>query len=105
MHEKLANRNHRVFVSAASIWEIAIKTRRGRLIIRGSPAKMIEANGFLPLPVSPSHGELAGSLSWAHADPFDRMLVAQALEEDLVLVHADSQIRSFPKVSQLWAQT
>jgi PIN domain nuclease of toxin-antitoxin system len=104
VRDMLANREHQVFVSAASPWEMAIKARRGRLIFRGSPAKMIEENGFLPLPITPEHGERAGSLPWEHADPFDRMLVAQALEEDLVLVHADTTIRTYGVVSQLWAR-
>lgn len=100
----IADPENQVYVSAASPWEIAIKARRGRLAFRGSPASMIEANGFLPLSITPAHGELAGSLSWDHADPFDRMLVAQALEERLVLVHSDAQIRDYGGVSQLWAR-
>lgn len=100
----IANPRNQVFVSAVSPWEMAIKARRGKLRYEGSAVAMIEANGFLPLPIDPSHGEAAGSLDWSHLDPFDRMLVAQAQTEGLVLVHADENIRAYEGVSQLWAR-
>ena len=99
----IANAENTVFVSAASIWEIAIKAARGKLTCAGSPAAAIAANGFQPLPITPLHAETAGALSWAHSDPFDRMLVAQAQTESLILVHADSIISAYP-VQQLWAR-
>lgn len=99
----IADIDNRVFVSAASPWEIAIKAKKGKLRFTGSPAALIEANGFLPLAISPAHAEAAGSLAWDHADPFDRVLVVQAQHERLVLVHADAHIRVFPGVTQMWA--
>jgi PIN domain nuclease of toxin-antitoxin system len=99
----IADVDNRVFVSAASPWEIAIKARRGKLRFTGSPAALIGANGFLPLAISPTHAEAAGSLEWDHADPFDRVLVVQARDERLVLVHADANIRVFAGVTQMWA--
>ena len=99
----IADPSNDVFVSAASSWEIAIKRRKGKLTFRGSPSKLITANGFRPLSISPEQGELAGSLAWSHADPFDRMLVCQAQDLGLVLVHADATIRAYAGVSQLWA--
>jgi PIN domain nuclease of toxin-antitoxin system len=95
--------DNRVFVSAASPWEVAIKARKGKLRFTGSAAALIEANGFLPLAISPAHAEAAGLLAWFHADPFDRVLVVQARQERLVLVHADANIRAFTGVTQLWA--
>ena len=100
----IADSKNQVFVSAISPWELAIKARIGKLRFEGSAASMIEANGFRPLPILPSHGEAAGMLEWEHADPFDRMLVAQAQAEGLVLVHADENIRRFRDVTQLWAR-
>lgn len=100
----IANPENDVFVSAASPWEMAIKARKGKLAFSGSPCRMIDDNGFLPLPISPEHGEAAGSLEWEHSDPFDRLLVVQALREELVLVHADTEIRAYKAVSQLWAR-
>ena len=99
----IANTDNGVFVSAASPWEIAIKARKGKLRFSGSSAALIEANGFLPLAISPAHAEAAGSLAWGHTDPFDRVLVVQAQHERLVLVHADANIRAFPGVTQMWA--
>ena len=102
--EALAHPSNRVFVSAATPWEIAIKARKGKLRFKGAPEALIEANGFLPLPIQPAHGAAAGMLEWTHPDPFDRMLVVQARMENLVLVHADSAIRGFDGVSHLWAR-
>jgi PIN domain nuclease of toxin-antitoxin system len=99
----IADGDNRVFVSAASPWEIAIKARKGKLRFGGSVVALIEANGFLPLAISPAHAEGAGSLTWDHADPFDRVLVVQARDERLVLVHADGNIRLFAGVTQMWA--
>lgn len=99
----IADADNRVFVSAASPWEIAIKARKGKLRFKGSPAALINANGFLPLAISPAHAEAAGFLRWNHPDPFDRVLVVQAQRERLVLVHADANIRAFAGVTQLWA--
>jgi PIN domain nuclease of toxin-antitoxin system len=101
--EAIADGDNRVFVSAASPLEIAIKSRKGKLRFKGSPAALIDANGFLPLSISPAHGEAAGSLAWAHPDPFDRILVVQARSERLVFVHADPVIRRVDGLTQLWA--
>lgn len=99
----LADAGNRIFVSAATPWEIAIKTRKGRFAFRGPLDRLIEGNGFRPLPIEPAHGILAGSLEWKHPDPFDRVIVAQAMSGNLVLVHADRAIREFDRVAQLWA--
>lgn len=78
-----------VYVSAASAWEIAIKARSGKLdpgpLLPGFGAE-IERQGFMPLSITPDHAERAGLLAPVHADPFDRMLVAQAQAENLRLV-------------------
>lgn len=100
----IADPANRVFVSAATIWEIAIKSRKGKLDFAGSPAEAIERNGFLALPIWPAHAESAGALAWDHPDPFDRMLVAQAQAERMTLVHADPIIAAFKPLSQFWAR-
>jgi len=100
----IADPVNRIFVSAASIWEIAIKTAKGKLRFGGQAAAVIARNGFLPLPISPDHAEVAGFLEWAHPDPFDRMLVAQAQCDGLVLVHADRVIDGYKSVPQMWAR-
>lgn len=90
-----------IFISAVSIWEIAIKRRLGRLPFEGSPTANIARNGFLPLAILPEHAERAGDLPLLHADPFDRLLIAQAQSTGMTLVTVDPHIRRYP-VAQLW---
>lgn len=101
--EVIAGPANNVFVSAVSIWEIAIKRRLNKLAFRGSPVAAIAANGFLELPVLPIDAESAGDLAWQHNDPFDRMLVAQAGRLGFTLVTADAAVRAWAGVAQLWA--
>jgi len=100
----IADPQNNVYVSAASIWEIAIKSAKGKLRFTGTPSTAIERNGFLPLSITPAHAEIAGLLEWSHPDPFDRMLVAQARTDNMILVHADSIIQTYRQVPQLWAR-
>lgn len=90
-----------VFISAASVWEIAIKRRLGKLTFHGSASAAIGANGFHELPIMPLDAEDAGTLVWPHNDPFDRLLVAQAMRLGFVLLTADQAIRTFAGVAQL----
>ncbi len=91
----IADPAHQVFVSAVSIWE--------KLAFDGSPAAMIGANGFFELVVTPADGELAGGLDWAHKDPFDQLLVAQAIRVGAVFMTADAAVRAFGGVAVFWA--
>ncbi len=84
-----------VFVSAASVWEIAIKRSLGRLEAPDNLGEEVISAGFIELPVTILHGELAARLPLYHGDPFDRMLVAQAQAEGLVLVTRDSVLRRY----------
>lgn len=99
----IADPANQVLVSAASIWEIAIKRRLGKLDFRGSAVATIGANGFQELPVLPIDAEQAGELAWPHNDPFDRMLVAQAVRRGFTLATADTAMREFATVAQIWA--
>ena len=81
-----------VFVSAVSIWEIAIKRALGKLKAPGGIANLVEESGFQELVVTSFHAEQAGSLPMHHRDPFDRMLVAQAQAEGLSIVTSDRRI-------------
>jgi PIN domain nuclease of toxin-antitoxin system len=89
----IANKNHEVLVSAASAWEIATKVRLGKLPIAIDLAHdftaYLERERFETLAVSAEHGIRAGLLPWPHKDPFDRILIAQALAEDLTIVSND----------------
>lgn len=84
-----------VFVSASTAWEIAVKQAAGKLHVPFDVATAIEEEGFIPLPITVAHGVAAGALPRHHADPFDRMLVAQAREEGLWLVTADAAVQRY----------
>lgn len=84
-----------VFVSAVSIWEIAIKVKIGKLEFDGDPLEELKANEFIEMPVSGRHAWAAGALPRHHDDPFDRMLVAQSLHEGLRLVTRDHAMAAY----------
>ena len=88
-----------VFVSAASIWEIAIKVRLGRL--EGDPSEFVAAidqSGFRELVISARHAAMVHQLPLHHRDPFDRMLVAQALSEPLRLLTSDRMLSQYSEL-------
>ncbi|HWI12529.1 MAG TPA: type II toxin-antitoxin system VapC family toxin, partial [Burkholderiaceae bacterium] len=85
-----------VFVSAASIWEIAIKARLGK--IDADPQELVAAigtSGFSELPVRAAHAVEVTRLALHHNDPFDRLLVAQAISEPLKLLTADAVMSQY----------
>lgn len=84
--------DNEIHVSAASIWEIAIKVASGRLRIPSAASAAVVANGFSPLDITFAHAERAGALPPHHGDPFDRMIVAQDQMEGLVLVSDDAKL-------------
>jgi PIN domain nuclease of toxin-antitoxin system len=90
-----------VFVSAATAWEVAIKRRLGKLAFAGSPTDAVEFHGFTWIDITAGDAEDAGSLEWAHRDPFDRMLVAQAARRALTLVTTDAAIATAPGIRLL----
>jgi PIN domain nuclease of toxin-antitoxin system len=81
-----------VFVSAATGWEIAIKRAVGKLQAPENLDAMVEESGFSHLPITFFHAEQAGALPMHHRDTFDRMLIAQAQAEGLVIVTRDPNI-------------
>ena len=94
-----------MFLSAASVWEIAIKTQIGRLQLTRNvedfvPERMAESS-LVALPVLIPHVIKVASLPYVHRDPFDRLLVAQAIVEDLHLVTADRELRKYA-VKVVW---
>ena len=84
-----------VYVSAARVWEIAIKRALGKLEIPDNLEETLEANALVPLPIHVSHAIAAGRLPRHHDDPFDRMLVAQAALESLTLLTADERLKVY----------
>lgn len=92
----IADPGRLVYVSAASAWEISIKRTLGRIDLRDEEfAYGIRESGFAELTVTAEHGLAAGALPPHHKDPFDRMLVAQAMVEDVRLVTRDRAIAPY----------
>ena len=88
-----------VYVSAASIWEISIKIALGKM--RGEPRELIDAldqAGFRPLPISHEHAARVFGLPAVHRDPFDRILVAQALSEPMILLTNDAVLAGYGEI-------
>lgn len=101
----IADAANDVFVSSASAWEISTKHRLGKLPLARELAINVEAyvedQGFFPLDVTMLHGQAAGSLPGIHRDPFDRMLIAQAIAEKLILVSNEELFDEYA-VQRLW---
>lgn len=98
--------SHEGFLSAVTSWEIAIKVAAGKLTLPESPISYVPRRmadqGLRPLPVSHAHALAVFSLPNHHRDPFDRLLIAQAKLEDMVLVTSDHLFEKYP-VEILWA--
>lgn len=90
-----------VWLSHVSIWELTIKRALGRLTLEAEPDTMAQRSGIQLLPIDLRHIRLTATLQHLHGDPVDRLLVAQALEEGLVLVTADTVVQRYP-VAWLW---
>ena len=93
--ERLADPATDVQLSAASVWEVEIKRGLGKLTVDADIVEAGEAAGLAALPISHQHAVVAGRLPRHHADPFDRMLVAQAQLEDLTLVTRDPALQAY----------
>ncbi len=88
----IADPGSAVLVSAATAWEISIKQALGKLDAPSDLERQIELNNFEALSITVGHAYAAGTLPRHHDDPFDRMLVAQAMAERLTIVTRDSRI-------------
>ena len=99
----ISDDSNTVFVSAASAWEIATKFRIGKLpgvaTIADDLTAVLDAQGFVPLPITFVHGQAAGALPGPLKDPFDRMLIAQATAESLTLVSGDDKVARYASKS------
>ncbi len=93
--DAIADPANLVAVSAASAWEIAIKKALGKLTAPDDLEQQMHAGGFVALPINLAHGIAAGQLARHHDDPFDRMLIAQALAEGLTIVTRDKRFEDY----------
>ena len=99
--DELEDERNQVAVSAASVWEIAIKRSLGRLTIEDGWTRALSRLGLDAMPVTAMHAEAVERLPWHHRDPFDRLLVAQAALEGRALVSADPRLRAYD-VELVW---
>jgi len=93
--EVIANPNNLILVSAVSAWEISIKKAIGKLEAPSDLSSAMKRNRFEPLPISIQNGLEAGALPNYHNDPFDRMLIAQALSHKLTIITRDDQFEQY----------
>jgi PIN domain nuclease of toxin-antitoxin system len=90
---------HELSFSAASLWEIAIKSTLGREDFRVEPRLLRRGlldNGYVELPITSQHAVSIDGLPLLHKDPFDRLLLAQALSEGITLLTSDAQLAQYP---------
>jgi PIN domain nuclease of toxin-antitoxin system len=97
----IERREHEIWLSHASVWELTLKISLGRLHVAGALSDLIDDMGLRLLPISLADIAATAHLPPVHGDPFDRMLVAQAVEGGFVLVTADKLVQRYP-VSWLW---
>jgi PIN domain nuclease of toxin-antitoxin system len=93
------------FVSIASFWELSIKVSLGKLQLQQSPANMmrlVPSLGIQMLPLRPEHLEYHETLPFHHRDPFDRLLIATAIVEELTLVSADRKFKDYGGLKIIW---
>ncbi len=93
--EAIGDPENAVFVSAVTGWELGIKVATGKLTTSDSIGAIAERFGFTELPITLVHGQTAAALPMLHKDPFDRMLVAQAISEQMVLVTVDERLSGY----------
>ena len=103
--EILASSEQEIYLSAASSWEIAIKTRLGKFQLpeppgRYVPKRLVE-QGIRSLPISQDHSLRVYDLPSHHADPFDRMIIAQAMIEQMTVLTSDREFEKYP-IDVIW---
>lgn len=102
----IENPANELFLSAATIWEISTKHRIGKFpagdILLANLNKLTQRLKLQTLDIFIEHASISGSLDWAHRDPFDRMLAAQCIAENLVLASKDSAFGSLDAIKMVW---
>lgn len=98
----VAAEDNEIFVSAASLWEMRIKQRLGKLIVPIDLRRHIAQQGFVELSVTGEDTDVLAELPMHHRDPFDRILIAQAIEHSLTIVTADRQFALYAMVPMFW---
>jgi len=103
--EAFADNTHEVILSVASIWELAIKVSLGKLKMSmrldASFERRLERAGMRMMPIEYPHAARVATLPWHHRDPFDRLLVAQAMVEGMALLSHDEQLDAYG-IQRIW---
>jgi len=97
-------KSRRLVVCIASFWEITIKASLGKLTVSENIAGLIDkalSNGFQILPIEREHLIVLSTLDLIHRDPFDRLIIAQSIAEDMPLVSSDNVFKQYP-VNYVW---
>ncbi|MBO0349069.1 type II toxin-antitoxin system VapC family toxin [Phormidium pseudopriestleyi FRX01] len=106
LQERIADENNQKLLSKASIWEVAIKQSLGKLNFALPFKDVIEqklaANGIDLLDISLDHIEIVASLPLHHRDPFDRLMIAQAIVENIPIISADAIFDAYP-IQRIWS--
>ena len=97
----ISDGSNQIYISSATIWEIAIKEALGKLEVDADLDNIIEENGFVELKVSAICANATKKLEQIHRDPFDRMLISQAIEGEMILITTDGYIIQYDKVKIL----
>jgi PIN domain nuclease of toxin-antitoxin system len=103
-YELIVNEDNEIYVSIASIWEVAVKVNIGKLDLKNGFdrfCEMIDENGFILLPIEFKHLRKLQNLPFIHRDPFDRLLIAIATAEDLAFISVDENIPKYD-IKCLW---
>lgn len=101
----IADPENEILVSPASLWEIAIKISLGKYSLNEDFTTFMETrlpqNGFVQLPIHVKHLAVVATLPFHHRDPFDRLIVAQAMAEQVAVVSSDAALDAYP-ITRLW---
>lgn len=95
----IANKEENIYVSSASLWEMAIKKGVGRLKFPSNLLEIITGEGFNIIPINASESLSVADLPLIHHDPFGRMLVMQAKLNDMILITRDETIMKYPVIT------
>jgi len=100
----MMEQSDKLTLSVASLWEITIKVSLGKLTLSGDIATTIDkalANGFEIIPIERNHLITLSTLDYIHRDPFDRLIISQAIAENIPVVSSDSVFQQYP-VNWMW---
>jgi PIN domain nuclease of toxin-antitoxin system len=103
--DSISNSSNNCFISIASLWEIAVKASIGKLHLKSDFSKLkdfLAETGFEILPIEFQHLQALLNLDFYHRDPFDRIIIAQAISEGMTLISKDSHFSNYKELKLLW---